>query len=168
MEKRQACSTCGSTCALHTFFPQTPQYAKHCMDCIKICRTWLYESCHQVRVLSYISFRLNDIFELISVTSQLSYANDTWSTKQMVFSFSGTLTFYIDDNWVCVKQLVDFRHLDIGDHTDVCGARAFVDSACKRGRLNKIGHWSEMNVLQSSNELLLLLLSCLHGQCVLK
>ncbi|KAF8600409.1 hypothetical protein BDV93DRAFT_447587, partial [Ceratobasidium sp. AG-I] len=57
---------------------------------------------------------------------------------QMVFSFAGTLAFYISKDWVCVKRLVDFRHLQIGDHTGVGGAKAFVDLACKRGGLKKM------------------------------
>ena len=57
----------------------------------------------------------------------------------MIYSFAGDIAFYINDDWEIIQRLVDFRHLDSGDHKGKTGAVRFAEAASKRGALSKIG-----------------------------
>ncbi|KAI1797442.1 hypothetical protein LXA43DRAFT_847010, partial [Ganoderma leucocontextum] len=46
----------------------------------------------------------------------IAYSTDTWTTRQMVFTFAGTLAHFIDDDWNLVETLIDFYHLQDDDH----------------------------------------------------
>lgn len=71
-----------------------------------------------------------------AVKSKISYSTDTWTTKQMVFSFCGVIGSWIDDDWNLIERLIDFRHLEQHEHKGKHGAKAFVESARKRGHLD--------------------------------
>ena len=73
-----------------------------------------------------------------SVKSKISYQNDTWTQKQMIFTFSGTIASFINDDWKLVERVVDFCCLGEKEHSGDYGAKAFVRSAAARGGLNKI------------------------------
>ncbi|KAF9505029.1 hypothetical protein BS47DRAFT_1307239 [Hydnum rufescens UP504] len=53
----------------------------------------------------------------------------------MVYSFAANIGSYISDDWCLVHRLLDFRHLDIGDHRGVAAACKFADAMSKRGLL---------------------------------
>ncbi|KAG8944484.1 hypothetical protein FRC04_001796, partial [Tulasnella sp. 424] len=76
--------------------------------------------------------------ELASVKSKISYSQDTWTTKQMVFSFAGVIASFIDDDWNLIERLIDFRRLNPEDHKGKAAAKTFIRSARKRGRLDLI------------------------------
>ncbi|EED82988.1 eukaryotic translation initiation factor 3 [Postia placenta Mad-698-R] len=46
-----------------------------------------------------------------AVKSKIAYSTDTWSTPQMVFSFAGTISNFIDDNWALIEHLIDMHPL---------------------------------------------------------
>ncbi|KAI4293675.1 hypothetical protein K525DRAFT_174621, partial [Schizophyllum commune Loenen D] len=52
-----------------------------------------------------------------SVQSKIAYSTDTWTNAGMIFTFAGILAHWVDEDWEMVERLVDFRHLDEGDHT---------------------------------------------------
>lgn len=56
----------------------------------------------------------------------------------MIFSFSGTVGSFIDDDWAIKEVLIDFKNLESQEHKGVFAAKAFIKSASKRGGLNKI------------------------------
>ena len=56
----------------------------------------------------------------------------------MVFSFTGTIAHFIDDNWNLVEHLVDFHHMGDKEHAGAYAAKAFVKSAAGWGGLKKI------------------------------
>ncbi|KAF5335248.1 hypothetical protein D9758_017381 [Tetrapyrgos nigripes] len=56
----------------------------------------------------------------------------------MIFSFSGVIAHWIDDDWKLVERLVDFKHLESQEHAGEYAAKAFIQSASKCGGLNKI------------------------------
>lgn len=56
----------------------------------------------------------------------------------MVFTFSGTIANWIDDDWNLVERLIDFHHMGDKEHAGAHAAKAFVEAAAKRGGLNKI------------------------------
>ncbi len=72
------------------------------------------------------------------ISSKIAYSTDTWSTRQMVFTFAGTLAHFIDDDWLLIERLVDFYHIQDDEHKGQQAAKAFVSSAAKRGGLDKI------------------------------
>ncbi|THU83217.1 hypothetical protein K435DRAFT_620156, partial [Dendrothele bispora CBS 962.96] len=51
-----------------------------------------------------------------SVKSKIAYATDTWTTKQMVYTFACTIASFIDDDWNIIEQVVDFKPLDDKEH----------------------------------------------------
>ena len=63
----------------------------------------------------------------------------------MIFTFAGTLAHFINDDWNLIQQLVDFYHVDGDEHRGLEAGRAFVDSAGKRGGLNKISRQILLN-----------------------
>lgn len=73
-----------------------------------------------------------------SVKSKISYATDTWTTKQMVHSFACTLACFIDDDWRLIERVVDFRPLESKDHEGINAAKVFVQGGRERGSLNKM------------------------------
>ncbi|KZP08160.1 hypothetical protein FIBSPDRAFT_670922, partial [Athelia psychrophila] len=56
------------------------------------------------------------LHETIAVKSKISYSHDSWTTPQMVFSFSGTIGHWIDDDWKLIERLIDFRHMGDKEH----------------------------------------------------
>lgn len=70
--------------------------------------------------------------------SKIAYATDTWTTKQMVYTFACTIGSFIDDDWQLIKHVVDFKPLEDGEHGGVLGGLAFVNGAQERGGLKQI------------------------------
>lgn len=56
----------------------------------------------------------------------------------MVFTFAGTIANFIDEDWQLIERLLDFRNLTDDEHQGVQAAHAFMDSASKRGSLDKM------------------------------
>lgn len=56
----------------------------------------------------------------------------------MVFTFSGTIAQWIDDDWQLVERLIDFHAMGDKEHAGAHAAKAFVRSAAQRGGLDKI------------------------------
>ena len=70
--------------------------------------------------------------------SRIAYATDTWTTKQMVYTFSCTAAFYISDDWELVEHVVDFKPLEAKEHEGIHAGYAFFAGARQRGGLSKI------------------------------
>jgi len=62
----------------------------------------------------------------------------TGQTKQMVFTFAGTIASFINDDWELCEHLVDFHHIEDKEHEGIHAAKAFIQTAVTRGGLNKI------------------------------
>ena len=75
---------------------------------------------------------------LQNVKSKISYSTDNWTTKQMVFTFAGTIANFINDDWEIVERLIDFYHIEDKEHEGEHAAAAFVKSAAGRGGLDKM------------------------------
>ena len=58
--------------------------------------------------------------------------------RQMVFTFTGTIANWIDDDWQMVERMVNFYHIQDKDHEGEWAAKAFVNTAAERGGLNKM------------------------------
>lgn len=71
-------------------------------------------------------------------SSKISYSYDTWTTKQMTYSFACSMAFFIADNWTIQERLVDFKALEENDHKGLYAAISFVRSAANRGGLKKM------------------------------
>ena len=56
----------------------------------------------------------------------------------MIFTFAGTITNFINDDWEIVERLVDFYHIADKEHEGQYAAKAFIKSASARGGLDKI------------------------------
>jgi hypothetical protein len=56
----------------------------------------------------------------------------------MIFSFAGTITHFINDDWELIERLVDFHHMGDKEHAGAHAAKAFVKSAADRGGLKKM------------------------------
>ena len=56
----------------------------------------------------------------------------------MIFTFSGSIAHFIDNNWNLVEWLVDFHEVGDKEHAGVYAAKAFVKSAADCGSLKKI------------------------------
>ncbi|KAJ3513785.1 hypothetical protein NLJ89_g2755 [Agrocybe chaxingu] len=65
------------------------------------------------------------VCEMTSIKSKIAYATDTWTTRQMVFSFAGTIAQYINDDWELVERIVDFKPLEDKEHEGEHGGLAF-------------------------------------------
>ncbi|CDO78267.1 hypothetical protein BN946_scf184558.g1, partial [Trametes cinnabarina] len=79
----------------------------------------------------FIDMHAKVVREFTRVKSKIAYSTDTWTTRQMVFTFAGTLAHFIDDDWTLIERLVDFYHIQ--EHQGREGARAFVKSAAEEG-----------------------------------
>lgn len=73
-----------------------------------------------------------------NVKSKIAYATDTWTTKQMVYTFACTIGTFIDDDWNIIERVVDFHPLESHEHEGIHAGKAFVDGAAKCGGLKKI------------------------------
>lgn len=61
--------------------------------------------------------------------SRIVYSYDSWTMHQMVFSFAGILSHWIDDDWKLIEHLVDFQHLEKQQHAGQYAAKTFVKAA---------------------------------------
>ncbi|KAF8330255.1 hypothetical protein F5887DRAFT_895877, partial [Amanita rubescens] len=66
------------------------------------------------------------------------YTTDTWTTKQMIYTFSCTAAFYINDDWELIEHIVDFKPLEVKEHEGIHAGYAFFAGARQRGGLSKI------------------------------
>jgi hypothetical protein len=85
----------------------------------------------------------------------------------MKFSFTGTIATYINSDWAYVERLIDFSFVDSPEaHRAEGSAIAFVESAAKRGGLNKIS----VLLLERAAQVLIIAaflhFSSYDGQCV--
>ena len=56
----------------------------------------------------------------------------------MVFTFAGTITSFIDEDWQLIERMVNFYHIQDKDHEGEWAAKAFIKTAAERGGLDKI------------------------------
>ncbi|RXW11685.1 hypothetical protein EST38_g14171 [Candolleomyces aberdarensis] len=76
--------------------------------------------------------------ELANVKSKIAFATDTWTNKQMIYSFACSIASFIDDDWKLIERVIDFRPLESKEHEGVHAARAFIESARKAGAFKKM------------------------------
>ncbi|KAF7794098.1 hypothetical protein EIP86_005228 [Pleurotus ostreatoroseus] len=76
--------------------------------------------------------------ELTNIKSRIAYSTNTWSTRQMVFTFAGTIASFVNKDWELIERLVSFQHLDDNDHKGEYAAKVFVNGAAKREGLDKM------------------------------
>ncbi|KAJ2920749.1 hypothetical protein H1R20_g16345, partial [Candolleomyces eurysporus] len=76
--------------------------------------------------------------ELLNVKSKIAFATDTWTNKQMIYTFACSIASFINDEWKLVERIIDFRPLENKDHEGIYAARVFIDSARKAGIFKKI------------------------------
>lgn len=72
--------------------------------------------------------------------SKVAYAEDTWTTKQMVYTFACTIGCFINNDWKLIEHVVDFKLLDDKEHKGIFAGLAFVNGAAARGGLKQISH----------------------------
>jgi hypothetical protein len=63
---------------------------------------------------------------------------DTWTTKQMVYTFACTVGCFINDDWNLIERVVDFKPLEDKKHKGLFGGIYFVNGVRERGGLDKI------------------------------
>ncbi|KAF5326856.1 hypothetical protein D9619_005142 [Psilocybe cf. subviscida] len=78
------------------------------------------------------------VHELTSQTLKISYSTDTWTVKQMTYSFACSGASFINNNWDLICHIIDFKPLEDKEHGGVLGRLAFVNGAQKRGGLDKM------------------------------
>jgi hypothetical protein len=81
----------------------------------------------------------NSIF-MQEVKSKVAFATDTWTTRQMVYTFACTMGSFIDEDWKLITYVVDFTPLKNKQHKRLYAGKAFVDGTRERGALNKMCH----------------------------
>jgi hypothetical protein len=75
------------------------------------------------------------------VKSKIAYAEDTWTTKQMVYTFACTIGCFIDDDWNLIERVLDFQPLDDKEHKGIYAGLSFVNGAAARGGLKQISYY---------------------------
>jgi hypothetical protein len=76
--------------------------------------------------------------KLQNVKSKIAFATDTWTNKQMIYSFACSIASFIDDEWKLIERVVDFCPLESKEHEGIHAARAFIESARKVGGFKKM------------------------------
>ena len=56
----------------------------------------------------------------------------------MVYTFSGTVRCFINEDWELIERIINFKPLVEKEHQGLYGGRAFVDGMCKISSLDKI------------------------------
>ncbi|PPR07539.1 hypothetical protein CVT24_007136, partial [Panaeolus cyanescens] len=74
----------------------------------------------------YEDIRNKLVHELLHVSSKISFATDTWTTKQMIYSFACSIAYFISENWELSERVIDFKPLESKEHEGVHAARSFV------------------------------------------
>ncbi|KAF8150422.1 hypothetical protein BJ912DRAFT_938213 [Pholiota molesta] len=64
--------------------------------------------------------------ELTELKSKIAYSTDTWTTRQMVYTFACTIAAFINADWELVERVVDFKPLAEKEHEGQLGGLAFV------------------------------------------
>lgn len=101
--------------------------------------------------------------------SKISYSTDTWTTKQMVFSFAGTIAHYITDDWKLKQRLIAFDAVSPDDHKGIESGLLFAKGVAAKGGLDKISSVQLRDLFRHANEgPRLLHASSLHGWCTSK
>jgi hypothetical protein len=82
-----------------------------------------------------------------SIKSKIAYVTDTWTNRQMIYTFACTIASFIDDNWNLIEQVIDFKLLESKEHEGYYTVQAFIQSAHKIGSLNKMSINSSLNLI---------------------
>lgn len=69
---------------------------------------------------------------------KLTSATDTWTTRQMVYTFAYTIGSFINEDWELITYVVDFMPLGDKQHQGIYVGKAFLDGTWERGAFNKI------------------------------
>ena len=77
-----------------------------------------------------------------AVKSKIAFATDTWTTKQLIFTYSAIPGSFINDDWDLEEVLIDFNVLEDDEHRGQEAGKAFISSASKRSALDKISRSS--------------------------
>jgi hypothetical protein len=72
------------------------------------------------------------------VKSKIAYATDTWTNKQMVYTFAATVASFVNEEWELIERVIDFKPLESKEHEGFYAARALVEGARRAGSLHKI------------------------------
>ncbi|KAJ2922967.1 hypothetical protein H1R20_g14147, partial [Candolleomyces eurysporus] len=64
--------------------------------------------------------------EFATIKSKIAYATDTWTNRQMIYTFACTIASFIDDDWNLIERVIDFKPLESREHEGYHAARAFV------------------------------------------
>jgi hypothetical protein len=87
-----------------------------------------------------------------SIKSKIAYATDTWTNRQMIYTFAGTIASFVDEEWNLVERVIDFRPLEDKEHEAFHAARSFISGAREMGSLNMMSfffHSVNVHVLTS-------------------
>lgn len=95
-----------------------------------------------VYIVTVCSIKLQVLtFTFKTVKSKIAYATDTWTTKQMVYTFACTVACFIDDDWELIERVVDFKPLEDKEHEGYFGGMAFVNGAKDMGGLKQMSRF---------------------------
>ncbi|KAJ2920184.1 hypothetical protein MD484_g20, partial [Candolleomyces efflorescens] len=70
--------------------------------------------------------------EFASIKSKIAYATDTWTNRQMIYTFACTVASFIDDDWNLIERVIDFKPLESKEHEGYYAARAFIQARLDR------------------------------------
>jgi len=83
-----------------------------------------------------LGFSFSKFFQ--AVKSKITYATDTWTTPQMVYTFACSVGCFINDDWEMIEHVINFKPLEDKEHEGLYGGKALVNGACKIGSFDKI------------------------------
>ncbi|KAF4611808.1 hypothetical protein D9613_004630 [Agrocybe pediades] len=83
--------------------------------------------------------------QFAAVKSKIAFATDTWTTKQMVYTFACTVASFIDDDWKLIEHVIDFQPLQDKQHEGFYAGLAFVEARCVLAR-HGIPHTPDMHI----------------------
>jgi hypothetical protein len=56
----------------------------------------------------------------------MAYATDTWTNRQMIYTFACTISSFIDDDWNLIERVIGFKPLESKEDERYYAVRAFI------------------------------------------
>ncbi|KAF9032729.1 hypothetical protein BJ165DRAFT_1357695, partial [Panaeolus papilionaceus] len=53
------------------------------------------------------------------VKSKIAFATDTWTNRQMIYTFAGSIASFINDDWELIERVIDFKPLESEEHQGI-------------------------------------------------
>ncbi|KAF8239582.1 hypothetical protein L208DRAFT_1236938 [Tricholoma matsutake] len=94
------------------------------------------------------NYELSLTVSIQNVKSKIACSTDTWTTRSMMYSFTGTIASWVTEDWELVEHVIGFEPIGDKEHKGEYAAKAFAKTLSDMKVSDKIS-WFHVHIPQS-------------------